>query len=192
MAGPSRGTDQVIDASGRGGTPGTTPTTRGMVRQAKGVSMKPRNRGLQVWLSGETYARATMAGTDMGKTVDQFVEWATLTAIHLHEKQLHARQPGKPFVRPAPEASGLSMAGRPSSRHLQNGTAPQTGSKSAKPGPERPAATRSKASMARTREDPHFDAGEDHGTAQDMPPDDRWGPLPGEVTPPTRPKPAPR
>ena len=157
-------------------------------RVAQGQTMKPRNRGLPVWMTGETYARATLCGADLGKTVDQFVEWATLQAITVHERQLHAQKPTSPFVRSAPEARSEQPAGRPSSRHFQNDTAPQSGSKSAKPGPERPAATRSAASMARTREDPHFDAGEDRGTAQDVPPDDRWGPLPGEVTPPTRPR----
>ena len=77
------------------------------------------------------------------------------------------------FVR-RPAGVGEKPGGRPSSRQDQKATAAQPGSKAAKPGPERPAATRSAASMARTREDPPFDAGEHHG----MPGFDRWGPEP--------------
>ena len=91
----------------------------------------------------------------------------------------------QPFVRCQRSASE-NQSGHPSSRRNQNGTAPQSGSKSAKPGPERPAATRSAASMARTREDPHFDVGEDRVTSSDVPPEDRWGPLPEDVQPPPR------
>ena len=109
--------------------------------------MKPRNRGLPVWMTGETYARATLAGADVGKTVDQFVEWATLQAITVHERQLHAQQPGRPFVRRQRSASE-NQAGRPSSRQFQNGTPPsddrwgplpgETSSSRPSPKPRRP------------------------------------------------------
>ncbi len=143
--------------------------------------MSARNRGLPVWMTGETYARATLCGLDVGKSVDQWVEWVTLQAIVIHERQQQTGKPTMPFVRSAPEATASNLAGRPSSRHHQKAEARKPGSTAAKPGPERPAATRSAASMARTREDPPVDAGEDHG----IPPgDDRWGPPVGEVEQP--------
>ena len=96
-------------------------------------------------------------------------------------------QQQQPFVRRQRSASE-NQAGRPSSRHHQNGTAAQAGSKAAKPGPERPAATRSAASMARTREDLPFDATENRVTPwlDDCPDDGRWAPMPGEVQQPAR------
>jgi hypothetical protein len=69
----------------------------------------------------------------------------------------------QPFVRRQRSASE-NQAGRPSSRHHQEGRGAQAGSTAPKAGPERPGATHSAASMARTREDPPVDAAKHHGT----------------------------
>ena len=127
-------------------------------------------QGHSVKISRHHYARSILAAEDLNETVDSFVDRAVANALAVHDRQ-RAHQAGQsprpnpmPFVRPTPEASGLSMAGRPSSRHYQNGTAAQAASKAAQPGPERPTAPRSAASMARTREDLPFDGGEHRGT----------------------------
>ncbi len=151
---------------------------------------------LPIIITERVYARAVLAALDDGLSLAEYTEAALVEAIKRTERHTHeleyaaacaeARATRRPnpthqdhfgnrqsFVR-RPAGVGEKPGGRPSSRQDQKATAAQPGSKAAKPGPERPAATRSAASMARTREDPPFDAGEHHG----MPGFDRWGPVP--------------
>ena len=139
-----------------------------------------------------TFSRAAVAANMRGQSLRDFADAALEAAITQAERQHRADEHARacraaiarrdiaptrhefdrdqvPFVRRQRSASEF-QAERPSSRQHQNGRAAEAGSKSAQPGPERPAVTRSAASMARTREDPHFDAAETPATSPKHPP----------------------
>jgi hypothetical protein len=141
---------------------------------------------LPIIITERAYARAVLAAGDEGMSLAEYTEAALAVAVARTEARTREadyatacqdarvrRMPNptkrdyfgeqQSFVR-RPAGSGDNQAGRPSSRHHQDSQGAEAGSKAAKPGPERPAATRSAASMARTREDPPFGAVEHPGT----------------------------
>lgn len=150
--------------------------------------MSVRNRGLPVWMTGETYARATLAGADLGKSVDQFVEWATLQAITVHERQLRAAQPAEP---PRPAKSPRSGK-TPGAIFGTSEAFPGMRSNQGKPA----ASTKHQSSLARKSEPggpggrrqapPGGSSKRGAGGGNAMPeppPEDRWGPPQGEEPP---------
>jgi hypothetical protein len=146
---------------------------------------------LPVILTERVYSRAVLAALEEGMSLSEYTEAALAAAItrteqHSLEREYAAaceaakaaRRPNptrqdyfgqrQSFVR-RPAGVGEKQAGRPSSRQDQKATGAQPGSKLR----SRTGATRSfSPSKSEHGEDPHFDAGEHHGTTN-------VGPQPG-------------